>query len=550
MAVTLFGSAVAAPTVVLAVSVLLLAVLVAVQRRRRAAAHQAAKAALEAELLACSVSGALPAALKEAPLMPGALPVVGHLPLMAHSAHQVLADAARSMQADVFQLRMGANPYYVVASQEGINEVFNGPRSASFAGRPMLQSALDMTRGEVKHVIFGPNNDFHQWARKFAVQRLLSTQALKSFQPFIVEARDQLLRELAEAGANGTVAFDPMPILARAPMRVTFRVLLGEELPGVAAGTSQRIADWIREGSEFVCNNMGDFLPFMNTLRLNPKRAAVEKWFVDYEEIVLPYIRQHEATLNPASPRDFLDTMLIFRESAECTPEERAFLDDTGLTSMVLGLFAAAADTLFCNLSFLLCYMAENPGMLARAHAEIDAAVGAHRLADFDDSEQLPYTRAVVKEIFRCRPSVPIALREVQEDTVLQGYFLPKGAGLYVHTYAMQNDERVYGPDAKEFKPERFLDNLACLVGTSKEQKWVPYGGGERSCIGYRLAQLENFMFSAAILQCFDVVHPTPGVKYSDRERFGLSICPESYTVFMKPRPAFFEAGLDTPASA
>jgi cytochrome P450 len=212
---------------------------------------------------------------------------------------------------------------------------------------------------------------------------------------------------------------------------------------------------------------------------------------------------------------------------------------------MVLGLISAAADTLFCNLSFLLAFMAEHPDKLARAHAEIDSVVGTHRLVDMEDQEHLPYVRAIGKEIFRIKPSVPIVLRTTLEDTTLLGYHVPKGANIYVNAYAMQRDEHTYGPDAKEFKPERFLEDLSCVVGSSKEQKWVPYGGGERLCIGYRLAQAENFLLTSGILQCFEIVNPTPDVKFSDRERYGLTVCPESFQVFMKPRPVLKEAQMD-----
>lgn len=69
------------------------------------------------------------------------------------------------------------------------------------------------------------------------------------------------------------------------------------------------------------------------------------------------------------------------------------------------------------------------PNVMKRAQAEIDDVVGRDRLPTFADRENLPYIRAIVKEVLRWRPVGPLGLpRRTSQDDVYEGYFIPKGS--------------------------------------------------------------------------------------------------------------------------
>lgn len=72
--------------------------------------------------------------------------------------------------------------------------------------------------------------------------------------------------------------------------------------------------------------------------------------------------------------------------------------------------------------------MALFPEVQRKAQAELDLVVGQDRLPDFDDIEELPYLRAIVKEVLRWRPVLPLSVPHVSiEDDVYNGYHIPKG---------------------------------------------------------------------------------------------------------------------------
>ena len=90
----------------------------------------------------------------------------------------------------------------------------------------------------------------------------------------------------------------------------------------------------------------------------------------------------------------------------------------------------------------------------------------------------------------RLYPSAPINMRTASVDVVLptgggdQGsdpVFIAKGTGVGWSTYHMHRSEILYGPDAAEFRPERWLDGtLMTAVGWG----YLPFGGGPRACLG------------------------------------------------------------------
>lgn len=72
--------------------------------------------------------------------------------------------------------------------------------------------------------------------------------------------------------------------------------------------------------------------------------------------------------------------------------------------------------------------MAMHPDKQRIAQEGLDRVVGKHRLPDFSDYDQLPYVRAIVKEVLRWHIVSPLGLPHVSlEDDVYEGYFIPAG---------------------------------------------------------------------------------------------------------------------------
>ncbi len=75
----------------------------------------------------------------------------------------------------------------------------------------------------------------------------------------------------------------------------------------------------------------------------------------------------------------------------------------------------------------------------------------------------------------------------------LMGYKLEPGTILIASIYLAHQREDVY-PEPKQFKPERFLERQF------SPYEYLPFGGGNRRCIGLAFAQFEMKLVLATIL--------------------------------------------------
>ena len=77
-----------------------------------------------------------------------------------------------------------------------------------------------------------------------------------------------------------------------------------------------------------------------------------------------------------------------------------------------------------------------HPGVLIKAHAELDAVVGSHRMPDFGDRDALVYVNAIIKEAMRWHSTLPVGMPHANvSDDEFRGYFIPAGTMLIPNTW-------------------------------------------------------------------------------------------------------------------
>jgi cytochrome P450 family 135 len=167
-------------------------------------------------------------------------------------------------------------------------------------------------------------------------------------------------------------------------------------------------------------------------------------------------------------------------------------MTDVELRDQLMTLLVAGHDTTATALSWALGRLTRHPGILAKA-------VSAARSQDADGDE---YLDAVARETLRIRPVVFDVGRVLTEATDIAGYRLPAGVmvapgiGL-VHTSAQQY------PEPDRFNPDRMLG--ATLSPTT----WLPFGGGNRRCLGATFALVEMKVVLREVLRRVDLATTT-----------------------------------------
>ena len=165
---------------------------------------------------------------------------------------------------------------------------------------------------------------------------------------------------------------------------------------------------------------------------------------------------------------------------------------------------SAGAETTATTLSWWTFAMIAFPQVQRRAQAEIDSVVGRDRLPTFADATRLPYVCAIIKEVLRWRPTIPLGVpHAATEDDWYEGMYIPKGTICISNIWHCNHDRAVFGEDADEFRPERHLDEHGELLPGPVETYQaghVAFGFGRRICVGKEMANDSLFMSTVRIL--------------------------------------------------
>ncbi|KAK5707067.1 hypothetical protein LTR17_021024 [Elasticomyces elasticus] len=198
-------------------------------------------------------------------------------------------------------------------------------------------------------------------------------------------------------------------------------------------------------------------------------------------------------------------------------------------------LYTGGADTSVSTMGAFFLAMSKYPEVQRKAQEEIDRVVGTSRLPTFSDRDNLPYVNAIVEEAQRWHPIAVMGLpHATDEEDVLNGYRIPKGALLLPAVWWYTRDPEVYH-EPEAFKPERFMDPHNEPLATN-----VTFGFGRRVCPGRVLADSSLFLTFAQSLAVFDMRRPLDdqGKEIDAEHSFGCGIIshPEPFKVRITPR--------------
>ncbi|OTA92454.1 hypothetical protein M434DRAFT_396436 [Hypoxylon sp. CO27-5] len=195
--------------------------------------------------------------------------------------------------------------------------------------------------------------------------------------------------------------------------------------------------------------------------------------------------------------RDLLTYMI---EEREALGEELTIADIRGHLQNFL---SAGHETTSGALTWASYVLATRPDIQDKLRDEVVENLGTSGIPSYTDIERLPFIKNFLQEVLRVYTPAPATWREAAKDVVICGQFLPKGTQLVLSPPVTNLSPRIWGPDATEFKPERW-DSLAGDAAT-------PYGtetfaNGPRTCIGksysllaFKVMMIEllrNFRFS------------------------------------------------------
>ena len=169
---------------------------------------------------------------------------------------------------------------------------------------------------------------------------------------------------------------------------------------------------------------------------------------------------------------------------------------DEQIRDMVVSFIIAGRDTTASTLTWLFYELSKNQSIESKIIEELVdndlyELFGNDSELTYDSlRKDLPYTTAVIHETIRLHSPVPIDIKVSADDDILpSGEFIRKGQIVAFSPWAQARDPDIWGQDAAEFNPDRWLPPRCVVFPTFYE--FPSFQAGPRICLGRDFAVLE-----------------------------------------------------------
>ena len=357
---------------------------------------------------------------------------------------------------DVFNVPLCDGDVVMVGSPASVQEVMSAPPEAFV---PYAVESIARLLGEPSLVTL--SGERHRRERKLLTPPFHGDR----MRAYAAAMADVAARRFAEAArAPRAVAQE---ITHAVSLDVILRTVFGVEEPsrmGAFARAIVAMADALTPALAFLPllqRELGGFGPYA---RFRRRVEALEALF------------RGQIERARAAPGDDILSLLV-----SARYDDGSSMSDQAIFDELRTLLFAGHETTALALAWALDHAHRHPAVLARLRDEIDA------LGPEPDPERLaalPYLDAVCKEALRLYPIITEVPRLVAQPLRVGAHELPPGTGVAPCILLVHHRPELYAEPSR-FRPERFLERKFSPF------EYLPFGGGNRRCIGAAFALLE-----------------------------------------------------------
>ncbi|KAL9090101.1 MAG: hypothetical protein Q9159_002166 [Coniocarpon cinnabarinum] len=345
---------------------------------------------------------------------------------------------------------------------------------------------------------FGTVNHHLHRMRRSAVSPFFSKKSVSAIQPRIQTAVERLSQVLAEHQQSGSV-FDA---------RVTFLAWSTDSLTSYVFNESANLLDNPTKAIEWweMYDKLRTLFPMLKQcLWIVPLALELPVWLV---YVILPslvplvkvYKNMHHHNV---AEQDIFEPNIFRTLLASNLPNSEK--DYHRIAHDGFEIIAAGSST-FARVAFAGTYhILANRNVLLRLRDELDAAYPNNaQCTNTQELEALPYLNAVVKESLRIAQVVTFRtpLIATEDNLQYQSYHLPAGTAISMTQSAALMQSHIY-PEPRRFHPERWLKPEEELKDMQRYH--IPFGTGNRMCLGMNFAMANLYTFMATIFRRFEL---------------------------------------------
>ncbi|RLN93617.1 hypothetical protein BBJ28_00017395 [Nothophytophthora sp. Chile5] len=459
-----------------------------------------------------------PNATKRVPYLPS-LPILGNALDLKRNGHRFLewlTEQCLSREGLAFTLRNpGRGDLLVTANPEHYEQVMKIQVDNFIKGKYVQDVLADVLGCSLMNV------DGEHWKfQRRVVANLFSSRLLREHMTPIVQKHMKNLQNVFSNAATAGERIDAYKLMHRFTLEAFAEIGFGCELGSLASGQEHPFETAFDDAQRFVAvRSRGPVLLWKLKRWLNVgSERQLRNAMAVIDELVMSFISKAIERRQLRSEGDLTqilgkDIVSIILDSVESNGQ---VVEPVEVRDIAVAALVGGRDTTAGALSWLFHTLTKHPRVEAKLRAELLTKLP--KLGESDDYvpsleevQELPYLEATIHELLRLLPPLAFTGRFCATDTVFpDGTFVPSGTSIWICYCGMARLTSLWGPDAAEFVPERFIDSETGAVLQFPPSKFSAFNVGPRICPGRTLAWLEMKIVVACLVSRFHLVEP-PG---------------------------------------
>ncbi|XP_018426084.1 PREDICTED: cytochrome P450 2K1-like [Nanorana parkeri] len=455
---------------------------------------------------------------------PPALPIIGNMHMINIKKPHLTFHELAKKYGSVYSLQIGPQKIVVLSGYEAVKDALVN-HAEVFVDRPHVPFFKDLTKGN--GILFS-NGDNWKAMRRFTHSAL---RDLGTRSTTIEDKISEECRHLADTfKAYKGRPFENTSILYAAVANIIISIVLGHRFNY----DDPKFCRLLAINNEIIriigCLMVQLYNAFPSLIRWFPgSHKQAHQILYEMHAFIRETFTNQNNKLDVYDQRSLIDFFLV--KQKEEKPNPNLHFTDANLAFLVSDLFGAGMESTATALRWGLLLIMKYPEIQRNVQNEIEKVIGSGE-ARLMHRKDMPYTDAVIHEILRFGNIAPTGVpHSTSQDVTLKGFFIPKGTQVIALLYSVLKDKDHF-EKPEEFYPQHFLDSNGNFV---KNEAFMAFSAGKRSCAGETLAKMELFLFFTTLLQNFTFQAP-PGAKLDLTGDVGFSTPPLKHEICAIPR--------------
>ncbi|KAL3673881.1 hypothetical protein V7S43_001568 [Phytophthora oleae] len=402
---------------------------------------------------------------------------------------------------------LGRPPAVILSSPEAMEDVLKTQFHVFIKGSAIATISHDL----LGDGIFAVDGSKWRHQRK-AASHFFSMNRIRDAMEHVVRAHSALLTTKLQAAADSGETLNIKRILDFVTMDIFTKIGFGVDLHGLETGGNCDFMEAFERASRRIMTRFQqpmNLWKFMRWLNIGAERQMAEDMKL-INGVVYDVIHRNLKDTKETSDRKDLISLFLDKANVEYCEDDRTEMTPTMLRDMAMVFLFAGRDSTSLTMTWFIIEMNRHPEVLAKVRRELTDKLS--RLGrdvetpSVEEIDALIYLEAAIRECIRLHPVAPVLQRVAAQDTTLyNGTFIKAGTRIILPHYAMGRLETVWGSDAEEFKPERWINlDTGHLIHVSP-YKSTAFLAGPRMCLGMRFALAQMKITLASVLSKIDI---------------------------------------------